>query len=149
MTADHLQFPKTSLVKTFARGRFHLATIAGILTAITATGARRVVKALPVITHVTPVAIVDVEIECNKTKDDETIVITPAETMESLDIALPLSENARVGQIIRIHSSQIVSSFGMANANVAGAALSALAADTPYALQCISLTGFYKWLRIQ
>ena len=86
--------------------------------------------------------------------EDQTRYLTPAGTLASGTLNLPSAANSRVGQIVRLWSTHIVSSMTVAvtgGGTIRGGAItaSAIAADTPYAWQCVSTAGTGTWIRLQ
>lgn len=144
-----LEFPFSSIIKSLARGKCFLATVAGVLTFINDKGTRSIVEMRPIVTAVTPLtgATITTAADAN-----ETIVITPAGTIAALTIVLPRSSDSQLGQIKRFNSTQIVTALTVSVAGsgtVTGPALTAAAVNTPYAFQCVSLAGAGTWMRIQ
>lgn len=144
-----LKFPRNSSISGVLPGKVYLGTIAGLLTAISVLGTRRVLKLAPTITLTTPLT--GATIACNTLKDDETHIITPAGTIATMTFNLPSAANSQVGQIIRLQSSQIITALTVAvtgSGTVGGTALTAAAANTPYAYQCTSVAGAGTWYKI-
>lgn len=84
--------------------------------------------------------------------EDQTQYLTPAGTLATLTFTLPTSANSRVGQIVRMWSSEIVTTLTVnvsGGGTIFGAALTAAAANTPYAWQCVSTAGTGTWIRLQ
>lgn len=82
---------------------------------------------------------------------DQTHYLTPAGTLATGTFNLPTAANSRAGQIVRIHSTEIVTALTVAvsgGGTINGAALTALAADTSYAFQCVSTAGAGTWIRL-
>jgi hypothetical protein len=83
---------------------------------------------------------------------DFTLLITPAGTIAEYTLLLPEAVNARPGQIVRFFSTQIVTALTVSidegGGTIHGATLSAAAANTHYAYQCISRAGGGVWIRI-
>ena len=83
---------------------------------------------------------------------DQTHYLTPAGTLAAGTFTLPTAANSRVGQIIRLWSTQAITSLTVnvsGSGTIQGTALTAGAANTPYAWQCVSTTGNGTWTRIQ
>jgi hypothetical protein len=83
---------------------------------------------------------------------DQTFYLTPAGTLATGTFSLPPAVNSRAGQIIRLWSTEIITSLTV-NVNgggtILGTALTAAAANTPYAWQCVSTAGTGTWIRLQ
>ncbi len=84
---------------------------------------------------------------------NETHDLTPAGTLAALTWLLPDGNNACIGQIKRFHSSAITTALTVTvsgSGTKRGAALTAGAANTVYAYQCVAITaGVATWLRLQ
>ena len=83
---------------------------------------------------------------------DQTHYLTPAGTLAAGTFNLPAPANARVGQIIRLWSTQGITSLTVnvsGSGTIQGTALTAGVANTPYAWQCVSIAGNGTWTRIQ
>lgn len=83
---------------------------------------------------------------------DQTHYLTPAGTLATGTFNLPTAANSRAGQMVRLWSTQIVTALTTAvsgGGTIQGAALTAAAANTPYAWQCVSTAGAGTWIRIQ
>lgn len=79
---------------------------------------------------------------------------TPAGVLATGAFTLPAAANARAGQIVRFCSTQVVTAMTVTvsgGGTILGTAITAaaIAANTPYAWQCVSTTGTGTWLRIQ
>lgn len=149
MNIDHLEFPLATLKKTFSPKKLYLVMLAGTLTLIQRNGTRAPIKLAPIVTNVTPLTGATIN---TAAEFDETTVITPAGTIATLTINLPSAADSRIGQIKRFNSTQIVSALTVAvtgSGTVSGAALTAAAVNTPFAFQCVSVTGAGTWMRIQ
>lgn len=145
-----LKLPKNSKVTGLQRNKSYIASITGILTAITYLGTRRVLKLLPLVTLTTPLTGATVYV--NTTKDDETDILTPAGTITTLAFVLPAVGNSQLGQLVRLQSSQIITALTVSVAGsgtLGGAALTAAAVNTTYVWQCTSIAGLGTWTRIQ
>lgn len=84
--------------------------------------------------------------------EDQTQYLTPAGTLATLTFTLPTSANSRVGQIVRLWSSEIITTLTVnvsGGGTIFGSALTAAAANTPYAWQCVSTAGTGTWIRLQ
>lgn len=83
---------------------------------------------------------------------DQFFYWTPAGTLATGTLNLPtIGSYSRAGQVIRVWSTQIVTSFTVAagGGTILGPTLSTVAANTPYAFQCTSIDGAGTWVRIQ
>jgi hypothetical protein len=83
---------------------------------------------------------------------DQTHYLTPAGTLATGTFTLPTATNSRVGQIVRLWSTQIVTALTVnvsGGGTIQGTALTAVAANTPYAWQCVSTAGTGTWIRLQ
>lgn len=83
---------------------------------------------------------------------DQTHYLTPAGTLATGTFNLPTAANSRVGQMVRLWSTQIVTALTTAvsgGGTIQGTALTAAAANTPYAWQCVSTAGTGTWIRLQ
>lgn len=149
MNTDHIALPITTRKDGFTRGKNYIVTIAGFLTWISSTGRRLAFVLRPVITPLTPLTATTITTLADL---DETLVLTPAGTLAALTIQLPAATDSQLGQIKRVNSTAIVSSLTISVAgsgSVTGPALSAAAVNTPYAFQCVSISGTGVWMRIQ
>lgn len=85
-------------------------------------------------------------------KLDQSHYLTPAGTLATGTFTLPTAANSRAGQIVRLWSTQIVTALTVnvsGGGSILGTALTAAAANTPYAYQCVSTTGTGTWIRLQ
>lgn len=83
---------------------------------------------------------------------DQTHYLTPAGTLATGTFTLPTAATSRVGQIVRLWSTQIVTALTVGvsgGGTILGTALTAAAANTPYAWQCVSTAGTGTWIRLQ
>jgi hypothetical protein len=83
---------------------------------------------------------------------DQTHYLTPAGTLATGTFSLPTAANSRVGQIVRLWSTQIVTALTVnvaGGGTIRGSALTAAAVDVPYAWQCVSTAGAGTWIRLQ
>jgi hypothetical protein len=83
---------------------------------------------------------------------DEVHYLTPAGTLATGTFTLPTAANSRTGQLVRLWSTQIVTTLTVnvsGAGSILGTALTAAAANTPYAWQCVSTAGSGTWIRIQ
>lgn len=83
---------------------------------------------------------------------DQTHYLTPAGTLATGTFNLPTAANSRVGQVIRVHSTEQVTAVTVAVSGggaISGAAVTQFAADTTYAWQCVSTAGSGSWIRLQ
>jgi hypothetical protein len=83
---------------------------------------------------------------------DQTHYLTPAGTLATGTFTLPTATNSRVGQIVRLWSTQIVTALTVnvsGGGTIQGTALTAAAVNTPYAWQCVSTAGTGTWIRLQ
>ena len=83
---------------------------------------------------------------------DQTHYLTPAGTLATGTFSLPTAANSRVGQVVRLWSTQAVTSLTIAvsgGGTIQGAALTAVVANTSYAWQCVSTAGAGTWIRLQ
>jgi hypothetical protein len=83
---------------------------------------------------------------------DQTRYLTPAGTLAAGTFTLPTAANSRAGQIIRLWSTQAITSLTVnvsGSGTIQGTALAAGVANTPYAWQCVSTAGNGTWTRIQ
>ena len=83
---------------------------------------------------------------------DQTHYLTPAGTLATGTFTLPTAANSRVGQLVRLWSTQIVTALTVnvsGGGTILGTALTAAAANTPYAWQCVSTAGTGTWIRLQ
>ena len=82
---------------------------------------------------------------------DQTHYLTPTGAVTGT-FTLPTAANSRAGQIIRLWSTQAITSLTVnvsGSGTIQGTALTAGVANTPYAWQCVSTTGNGTWTRIQ
>ena len=78
---------------------------------------------------------------------NETAYLTPSGTLAELTFALPANANSQVGQILRVFSTQIVTTLTVSSSGLTlhGTAITALAANTAYAWQKVDAS---TWIRI-
>jgi hypothetical protein len=82
---------------------------------------------------------------------DQVHYLTPAGTLANGAFALPTAANSRAGQIVRVHSTEEVTTAVVTvtgGGTINGAAVSSFVADTSYAWQCVSVAGAGTWIRI-
>jgi hypothetical protein len=82
---------------------------------------------------------------------DQTRYLTPTGAVTGT-LTLPTAADSRLGQIIRLWSTQTITSLTVSvsgSGTIQGTALAAGVANTPYAWQCVSVTGNGTWTRIQ
>ena len=82
---------------------------------------------------------------------DQTHYLTPTAAVTGT-FTLPTAVNSRAGQIIRLWSTQAITSLAVnvsGSGTIQGTALAAGVANTPYAWQCVSTAGNGTWTRIQ
>ena len=84
---------------------------------------------------------------------DQTHYLTPAGVLATGAFTLPTAANSRVGQIVRLWSTQVVTALTVTVSGagtILGTAItaSAIVANTPYAWQCVSTAGTGTWIRI-
>ena len=85
---------------------------------------------------------------------DQTHYLTPAGVLAAGTFALPTATTSRVGQVVRLWTTQNITS-GTVNVSgggtILGAAISSatITANTPYAWQCVSTAGTGTWIRLQ
>ena len=79
---------------------------------------------------------------------DQTHYLTPAGTLAAGTFNLPAPANARVGQIIRVVSTETVTSVSLGGGSVIEPSTPlGFAADTTYSYQCVSTAGPGTWIR--
>ena len=79
---------------------------------------------------------------------DQTHYLTPAGTLAAGTFNLPAPANARVGQIIRVVSTETVTSVSLGGGSVIEPSTPlGFAADTTYSYQCVSTAGPGIWIR--
>jgi hypothetical protein len=86
--------------------------------------------------------------------EDQTHYLTPAAGLASGSFVLPTANSSRVGQIVRLWTTQVITSGTVSvsgGGTIRGAAIAAstIAANTPYAWQCVSTAGAGTWIRLQ
>lgn len=82
---------------------------------------------------------------------DQAHYLTPAGTLATGTFQLPAVANARVGQLVELHSTEEVSALTLevaGSGTISGAALSTAAAATSYAWRCVSVSGNGTWIRL-
>lgn len=85
---------------------------------------------------------------------DQTHYLTPTGVLASGTFTLPTAANSRAGQMVRLWTTQNITS-GTVNVSgggtILGAAISSatITANTPYAWQCVSTAGAGTWIRLQ
>ena len=87
-------------------------------------------------------------VTANATKNRETIYLTPAGTLAALTLVFPSAANSRIGQTLTVFSTQIVTALTVpaAGLTIAGAAVTALAANTPVTFRKVAAA---TWIRLQ
>ncbi len=79
---------------------------------------------------------------------DQTHYLTPAGPLASGTFNLPTAANSRVGQIVRVVSTQTVTAIAIGNgAIIEPSTPLGLAANTTYSYQCVSIAGPGSWIR--
>ncbi len=85
---------------------------------------------------------------------DQTHYLTPAGVLASGAFVLPTANTSRVGQVVRLWTTQNITSGTVSvsgGGTILGAAISSatITANTPYAWQCVSTVAPGTWIRIQ
>ncbi len=122
------------------------ATLATALIARLTTANAASIKGLAdVVTASTPVTTNTVTAGTGKV--NETLYLTPAGTLAALTLAFPSDANSQVGQVLRVFSTQIVTALTVSAAGltIQGAAVTALAANTPVSFQKVAAS---TWIRL-
>lgn len=85
---------------------------------------------------------------------DQTHYLTPAGVLATGAFTLPAAANARVGQMVRLWTTQNITSGTVTvsgGGTILGSAITAatITANTPYTWQCVSTAGTGTWIRLQ
>lgn len=84
-------------------------------------------------------------------KVDETLYVTPAAPLNHLEWQLPMSSDARIGQVKIFSSSKTILSLSITvsgGGSLAGASLASAEPQESYTYQCVSTSGAGTWLRL-
>jgi hypothetical protein len=83
---------------------------------------------------------------------DQSHYITPAGTIATMTFTLPTAANSRVGQVVKLWFTQIVTTLTVnvsGGGTILGSALVAAVVNTPYQYECVSVAGAGTWTRRQ
>lgn len=86
-------------------------------------------------------------ITASATKQNETVYLVPAGTIAAATFVFPTNANSRIGQVLRLVSTQIVTTLTVSSSGLTlqGTAVTALAVNTAVAWQKIAAS---TWMRI-
>lgn len=78
---------------------------------------------------------------------DETLYVNPAGTIAAMTVVFPADESSRVGQILRVFSTQIVTALTVTSTSltIKGTAVTALAVNTPVSYEKVDAA---VWVRL-
>lgn len=86
-------------------------------------------------------------VTASASKANETVNLVPAGTLATLTFTFPTEANSRIGQVLRLTSTQIVTALTVSSSGLTlrGTAVTALAVNTPVVFLKVSAS---TWLRL-
>lgn len=145
------EFPVTTSFPSVRANKIAFGTYRGYLTFRNVLGRLFTLATEEIVTSYVPVT--TDTIQATPLVTAESVFVAPAGGLAAMTFTLPAAVNSRVGMIRRLQSTQAVTPTFTVNVNasgtIAGATLTTLVANTPYAWQCTGIAGTVAtWTRI-